>query len=51
VGVFNLQGDDQMNNLQRLVLETKGIQLLQDELTVYLQYFNNTNFGVRPSVW
>ncbi|WP_246861332.1 hypothetical protein [Bacillus sp. REN3] len=26
-----------MNNLQRLELETKGIQLQQDELTVYLQ--------------
>ena len=26
-----------MNNLQRLELETKGIQLKQDELTVYLQ--------------
>jgi hypothetical protein len=26
-----------MNNLQRLELETKGIQLSEDELTVYLQ--------------
>ncbi|MBT2680161.1 hypothetical protein J7E38_14190 [Bacillus sp. ISL-35] len=26
-----------MNNLQRLELETKGIQLEQDELTIYLQ--------------
>ncbi|MED0665315.1 hypothetical protein P4T04_03190 [Bacillus badius] len=26
-----------MNNLQRLQLETKGIQLEQDELTIYLQ--------------
>ncbi|CAN7382340.1 hypothetical protein [Rossellomorea sp. LjRoot5] len=29
-----------MNNLQRLELETKGIQLSQDELTVYLQENN-----------
>ncbi len=29
-----------MNNLQRLELETKGIQLSQSELTVYLQENN-----------
>jgi putative heme iron utilization protein len=34
------KGDEQMNNLQRLELETKGIQLSQDELTVYLQENN-----------
>lgn len=37
-GVFILQkGDESMNNLQRLELETKGINLEQDELSIYLQ--------------
>jgi hypothetical protein len=34
------KGDEQMNNLQRLELDTKSIQLSQDELTAYLQENN-----------
>jgi hypothetical protein len=39
------KGDEEMNNLQRLELETKGIQLSQDELTVYLQENNLQPFN------
>jgi hypothetical protein len=38
------KGDEPMNNLQRLELETKSIQLSQDELTVYLQENNLESF-------